>query len=183
MNFFVLASEAAGEGTHHANSFIIPGDTNEVIWGTISFLIIVGLFFWKGLGPVKAMWNGRIDRIRNEVTSAADTRAAAEAKLAEVESNIANAADERQRIIAGARTDAQTVKAQIITRAGTDAADLKARGLADAEAAKLQATSDLQAEIGVLALGAAEMVVANSLDSATQTELIDSYINSVGAGS
>jgi F-type H+-transporting ATPase subunit b len=129
------------------------------------------------------MWHARIDRIRNEVTSAADTRAAAEAKLAEVESNIANAADERQRIIAGARTDAQTVKAQIITRAGTDAADLKARGLADAQSAKLQATSDLQAEIGVLALGAAEKVVANSLDAATQNELIDSYINSVGASS
>ena len=141
------------------------------------------LFLWKGLPAVKVMWHARIDRIRNEVTSAADTRAAAEAKLAEVESNIANAADERQRIIAGARTDAQTVKAQIITRAGTDAADLKARGLADAQSAKLQATSDLQAEIGVLALGAAEKVVANSLDAATQNELIDSYINSVGASS
>jgi F-type H+-transporting ATPase subunit b len=165
------------------NGVIIPGDTNEVIWGTISFTIVVLLFLWKGLGPVKVMWHTRIDRIRNEVTSAADTRAAAEAKLAEVESNIANAADERQRIIAGARTDAQTVKAQIITRAGTDAADLKARGLADAQSAKLQATSDLQAEIGLLALGAAEKVVANSLDAATQNELIDSYINSVGASS
>ena len=160
------------------NGIIIPGDTNEVIWGTISFTIVVLLFLWKGLGPVKVMWHARIDRIRNEVTSAADTRAAAEAKLAEVESNIANAADERQRIIAGARTDAQ-----IITRAGTDAGDLKARGLADAQSAKLQATSDLQAEIGVLALGAAEKVVANSLDAATQNELIDSYINSVGASS
>ena len=165
------------------NGVIITGDTNEVIWRTISFTIVVVLFLWKGLGPVKVMWHARIDRIRNEVTSAADTRAAAEAKLAEVESNIANAADERQRIIAGARTDAQTVKAQIITRAGTDASDLTARGLADAESAKLQATSDLQSEIGVLALGAAEKVVANSLDAATQTELIDSYINSVGASS
>lgn len=165
------------------NGVVIPGDTNEVIWGTISFTIVVVLFLWKGLGPVKVMWHARIDRIRNEVTSAADTRAAAEAKLAEVESNIANAADERQRIIAGARTDAQTVKAQIITRAGTDASDLTARGLADAESAKLQATSDLQSEIGVLALGAAEKVVANSLDAATQTELIESYINSVGASS
>lgn len=176
---FLLASAAE----HAENGIVIPGDTNEVIWGTISFTIIVLLFLWKGLGPVKVMWHARIDRIRNEVTSAADTRAAAEAKLAEVESNIANAADERQRIIAGARTDAQTVKAQIITRAGTDAADLKARGLADAQSAKLQATSDLQAEIGVLALGAAEKVVANSLDAATQNELIDSYINSVGASS
>lgn len=172
----------AAEG-HAKNGFIIPGDINEAIWGTISFLIIFALFMWKGLPAVKVMWNGRIDRIRNEVSSAAETRAAAEAKLAEVESNIANADDERQRIIAAARTDAQTVKAQIIARAGTDAADLRARGLADAEAAKAQATSDLQAEIGALALGAAEKVVANSLDAATQSQLIDSYIDRVGAGS
>ena len=49
--------------------------------------------------------------------------------------------------------------------------------------AKTQATSDLQAEIAVLALGAAEKVVANNLDSATQTELIENYIQKVGAGS
>jgi len=177
MNFLLASAE------HAENGFIVPGDTNEVIWGTISFTIIVLLFLWKGLPAVKVMWNGRIERIRNEVTSAADTRAAAEAKLAEVESNIANADEERQRILASARTDAQTVKAQIIARAGTDAADLKARGLADAEAAKAQATSDLQAEIGALALGAAEKVVANSLDAATQSQLIDSYIDRVGAGS
>lgn len=178
MNIFLLASEAGG---HAENGFIIPGDTNEVIWGTISFLLIVGLLYWKGRGPIIAMWNGRIDRIRNEVTTAADARAAAEAKLAEVEANIANAESERQRIVAEARKDAETVKAQIIARAGTDAAELRTRGTADAESARAQATSDLQAEIGALALGAAEKVVANNLDAATQAELIENYITRVGA--
>ena len=176
MNSLLLAAE-------HKNGFIIPGDINEVIWGTIAFLLIVVLLVWKGRAPIAAMWNGRIDRIRNEVTTAADARAAAEARLAEVTSNIANADAERQRIIAAARTDAETVKAQIVARAGTDAADLRARGTADAEAARSQATADLQTEIGVLALGAAEKVVANSLDAATQTELIDNYITRVGADS
>lgn len=191
MNFLLASAEAvttsaehAVEGAaHHANSFILPGDINEVIWGTIAFLLIVLLIWWKGRGPIAAMWNGRIDRLRNEVTSAADARAAAEAKLAEVESNIANADTERQRIVADARTDAQSVKAQIIARAGTDAADLRERGRADAEGARAQATADLQAEVGALAIGAAEKVVANSLDAATQSELIDSYITRVGAGS
>jgi F-type H+-transporting ATPase subunit b len=174
-SLLLLASE------EHKNGFIIPGDINEVIWGSIAFLLIVGLIVWKGRGPIAAMWNGRIDRIRNEVTAAASTRAAAEARLAEVEASIANADAERQRIVADAHTDAETVKAQIIARAGTDAAELRARGLADAEAARSQATADLQAEIGILAIGAAEKVVANSLDAATQAELIDNYIDKVGA--
>ena len=73
------------------------------------------------------------------------------------------------------------MKAQLIARADTDAAEVRARGLADVESTKTQATSDLQAEIGVLAMGAAEAVVANTLDEATQAELIDSYITTVGS--
>jgi F-type H+-transporting ATPase subunit b len=58
---------------------------------------------------------------------------------------------------------------------------VRARGLADVEATKAQATGDLQSEIGVLALGAAEAVVVNSLDETTQAELIEGYISRVGA--
>jgi len=172
----VLASGAA-------NQVILPGDINEAIWGSISFVLIALLIVWKGRPAIAAMWNGRIDRIRNEVQAAADARAAAEAKLAEVESNIANAEQERQRIVAGAHDDAASVKAQIIARAGTDAADLRARGRSDAEGARAQATADLEAEIGALAIGAAEKVVSNSLDAATQADLIESYISNVGARS
>jgi len=180
MNAIILAAE---EGAHHANSFILPGDINEVIWGSISFLCIVGLFLWKGLGPVKGMWYGRIERIANELQTAEAARTQAEAQLAAVESDIANADAERDRILSEGRETAETVKAQIIERAGTDAADVRTRGIADVEAAKAQVTGDLQAEIGVLALGAAEAVVANSLDDAAQNDLIENYINRVGAGS
>jgi F-type H+-transporting ATPase subunit b len=181
MNFLILASEAGAEGAHHSNGFIIPGDINEVIWGTISFLLIVVLISWKGGPAIKAMWNGRIDRIAGELTSAENSRVNAEAKLSAVESNIANADSERQRILTEARANAATLKAQIIAKAESDAADVRARGAADAESSKAQATSDLQTEIGSLALGAAEAVVANALDAATQSELIDNYITKVGA--
>lgn len=173
---FILAAEAP-------NQVILPGDINEAIWGSISFILIFLLVLWKGRPAIAAMWNGRIDRIRNEVQAAAETRAASEAKLAEVEASIANAEQERQRIVASARSDAESVRAQIIARAGTDAADLRARGRADAEGARAQAAADLEAEIGALAVGAAEKVVSNSLDAATQADLIESYISNVGARS
>ena len=178
MNSLLIAAEAGAK-----NGTIIPHDINEVIWGSISFLLVVALVAWKGRPAIVAMWNGRIERIRNEVSSAAETRAAAEAKLAEVESSISNADTERQRIVSEARNDAQAVKAQIIARAQADAAELRARGVADAQSTRAQASSDLQAEIGSLALGAAERVVVSSLDSSMQSQLIDDYINSVGAGS
>ena len=195
MNFLILAAEVTtqtveavtssaehgAETVHHANSFLLPGDINEVIWGSISFLLIVALVFWKGRPAIKGMWNGRIDRISGELDGAATSRSSAEAKLASVESSIANADAERQRILAEGRENAATLKAQIIAKAESDAADVRARGAADAESAKAQATSDLQTEIGSLAMGAAEAVVANALDAATQNELIDNYIAKGGA--
>lgn len=178
MNALILAAEG-----HAENTFLLPHDINEVIWGSLAFLIVFGLLWWKGGPAIKGMWNGRIERIANELDSAEASRRTAEAELARVEGDIADADTERARILAEARETASTVKAQIIERATTDAADVRTRGAADIEAARAQATSDLQAEIGVLALGAAEAVVAQNLDDATQNELIENYINRVGAGS
>ncbi len=179
MNALLLfASEA-----HEPNSLVLPSDINEVIWGTIGFLTVFTLIVWKGGPAIKNMWNARIERIRSEIETAEATRSEAEAKLAKIDSDIANADAERRRILDEARETAASLKTQIIAKAGTDASDLRARGAADVDSAKTQATSDLQAEIAVLALGAAEKVVANNLDSATQTELIENYIQKVGAGS
>lgn len=175
LNQLIIA--AAGE----PNGQILPHKIEEVFWGTAAFLIVFGLIWWKGGPAIRGMWNTRIDRLRTELETAATARAEAEAKLQQVEADIANADTEAARILSEARETSETVKAQLIARAATDAAEVRSRGMADVESSKAQATTDLQAEIGVLALGAAEAVVANSLDDATQTELIEGYIAKVGA--
>jgi F-type H+-transporting ATPase subunit b len=58
---------------------------------------------------------------------------------------------------------------------------MRRRAAADVEASKHQALADLRAEVATLALGAAERVVEHSLDRETQVQLIENYINSVGA--
>ena len=174
--FTQLVIAAAGE----PNGQILPHKIEEVWWGTAAFLIVLALIIWKGGPAIKGMWNTRIDRLRNELETASTARTEAEAELARVEASIADADNEKARLVAEAHQTAEAVKSQLIARADTDAAEVRARGLADVESTKTQATSDLQAEIGVLAVGAAEAVVANSLDAATQAELIDSYITKVG---
>ena len=180
MNIFILAEEATA---HHPNSLVLPSDINEVIWGSIAFLIVFSLIVWKGGPAIKAMWNGRIDRIRGEIDDAASARSSAEARLAAVDASIANADAERARIIAEAKETASSLEAQIVAKARTDAADVRTRGAAEVEGSRSQAASDLQAEVAALALGAAERVVAASLDDAKRAQLIDNYISKVGAAS
>lgn len=180
---FNLLILAAGEGEVVENGPILPHDINEVIWGSLAFFIVMGLLIWKGGPAIKAGWNGRIERIKDEIDSAEASRTAGESALADVQGRIANADAERQRILGEARQTAEALKAQLVAKANQDAADLKARASADIESAKTQVLADLRAEVAQLALGAAEAVVASNLDPATQNDLIESYISKVGATS
>jgi F-type H+-transporting ATPase subunit b len=163
------------------NGWLLSSDFNEVIWGSIAFFIVLGLLIWKAGPFVKDAMTGRSDRLAKELDDAADAKATAQAKLADVQRRIADASNERQRILDEAAQTAASLKAQLQAKADQDAAELVARAAADVEASKSQALADLQAEAASLALGAAEAVVAKNLDPATQASLIESYIDQVGA--
>ena len=84
-NLLVLAAESG----HKPNGAILP-EINEVIWGSIAFLIVAALIIWKGGPAIKKMWDGRIDRLRGELGDAAAARAEAEAEQAGVQQRIAD---------------------------------------------------------------------------------------------
>ncbi|MEJ5256223.1 MAG: hypothetical protein WHS89_12835 [Acidimicrobiales bacterium] len=176
VNLLVLAAEGGG---HAGNSFILPHDFNEVIWGSSAFLVVAALLVWKGGPAIRNLWNGRIERLSNELSDAATARMEAESALAEVEARIANADQERARIRAEAQQTAAALKEQIAARAQADAAEVRARAAADAEASKSQVMADLRAELADLVVGAAQEVVARNLDSRTQAQLIESYITNL----
>ena len=176
-NLLILASEAGG---HAANNWLF-GDVKEVIVTGLASVILFALLGWKAGPAIKKGWNDRITNIETEITEAEAARATGEAALADVQGRIANAEAERSRILSEARATAEQVKAGLIARGEEEAAAIRSRAGTDIEAAKAQAAADLQAEVTRLAVGAAESVVAGALDASTQSELIDSYINQVGA--
>lgn len=163
------------------NGFLLSSDLNEVIWGSIAFFIILGLLIWKAGPFIKTALSSRTERVAKEIHDSTVAKAEAQAKLADVQRRIADAGNERQRILEEADQTATSLKAQLRVKADQDAAELVARAAADIEASKGQALADLQADAASLALGAAEAVVNRNLDTATQTELIESYITQVGA--
>jgi F-type H+-transporting ATPase subunit b len=177
MNFLLFASEAAGG---HENGFWI-GRLDEVMVAAVASIIIFILLYWKGAGPAKKMLSDRSDRIAKEIDDAEKAHADAQGKLDDVQGRIANAENERQRILVEARQTAEALKTQIVAKADDEAEALKVRAAADIESSKAQAIADLQAEVGALALGAAEAVIAANRDAPTQSQLIDAYIDQVGA--
>jgi F-type H+-transporting ATPase subunit b len=170
----VLASE-------EPNKTILPGDINEVFWASSAFIIVMSLLVWKGGPAIKNAWNARIDRIRGELEGAEGSRREAETQLSRVQGRIADADRERERIRTEADETAANLVAQLDARTTADATAIRERAATDAESAKAQAEADLRAEIGTIALGAAETVVSRNLDPDTQRQLIENYIQTVGS--
>src|SRR3978361_1008417 len=109
-NLHLLAAEGA-------NSFFLAADHNELIWGTLSFLIVLGLLIWKAGPAIKTAMSARTERLAKELDDATEARTDAQAKLADVQHRIADAANERQRILDEATQTADSLKAQLRTRA------------------------------------------------------------------
>jgi F-type H+-transporting ATPase subunit b len=163
-----------------APSLILPA-TNELVWGSISFAVIVFLlyrFAWPGL---KKGLEVRTERIRDDLEEAERAREEAQQVLEQYQTQLNESRQEAGRIVDEARQTADALRHDLQERAEADIAEMRQRAAADVEAAKAQAMADVQAEVARIAIGAAELVVKRSLDRETQTQLVEDYINQVSS--
>ncbi len=161
---------------HEPNDIILPHDINEVIWGSIAFLIIFGALWKFGLGPARQGMATRRERIEAELSEAADARSTQEARLSTLRAQLSGADSERERILTDARATAAGIATDSEERSAREAEEARERSRRDIAASQQQAMADLQRSVSDLTLGAAEVVVRNTLDDSAQDELIESYI-------
>jgi F-type H+-transporting ATPase subunit b len=175
----ILVEGGSVDDCQEAPSPIIPA-IDELVWGTISFVLLF-LLMWKFAFPaIKKGMNDRTERIRADLDAAETAKSEAVGVLDGYKAQLADAKNEAARIIEEARQSADALKRDQEARLQTELAESRARAAADIEAAKAQATADLRGELAQLAVGAASAVVNKNLDAAAQTQLIEDYINSVG---
>jgi F-type H+-transporting ATPase subunit b len=176
-----LAEEADDpEACQEAPNPILPA-TTELVWGSISFAVLLFLLYKYAYPQVRKMMDDRTERIRTDLQEAETAKAEAQGVLDEYRAQLNDARAEGGRIIEEARQAADRIKRDQEARLQAEVAELRARAVADIESAKTQAVSDLRDEVAQLAIGAAETVVQHNLDEATQTQLIEDYINQVAA--
>lgn len=174
--------EAGGkiDDCQEAPSPIFPA-TNELIWGVVAFVVLLFLL-WKFAYPgIKKGMDDRSDRIRRSVEDAETAKAQSEATLEQYRAQLADAKNESARIVEEARQQADALKREREAALQAELASMRERAATDIEASKAQAVADLRAEVARLAIGAAEVVVQKNLDASTQTQLVENYIDQVGA--
>jgi F-type H+-transporting ATPase subunit b len=163
-----------------APSPILPA-TNELIWGAISFVILFYLLARFAYPGLKKGMDDRAEKIRTGLDDAEKAKSEAQRILDEYQRQLADARSESARIIEEARQAADKLRQDLKRQAETEVAELRARSQEDIQAQVQRAMADLQARVGELAIELAEKVVERSLDRETNMQLIENYINQVGA--
>jgi F-type H+-transporting ATPase subunit b len=176
----ILEGGGAIDDCQEAPNPLLP-ETNEIIWGAIGFTVVF-IFIWKfGLPQMRTAMNNRTEKIRTDLQAAEDQRVEADAVLSDYRAQLNDAKSEAGRIIEEARQAADQIKRDQEARLQSELAELRTRAIADIDVAKANAMNDLRTEVAALAIGAAETVVQRNLDSETQTQLVEDYINQVAA--
>jgi len=172
---------AAAEGAKAPNP-ILPA-TNEIVWGSISFLVLLVLLAKVAYPAVKKGMDGRAERIRSTLDEAETTRTEAQTILDEYRRQLADAKSEASRIIEEARLAAEGLRTDLKRQAEAEAAELRQRAQADIAAQADRVMSGIQAKVAELAIQAAEKVVERNLDRDTNLALVERFIDQVGATS
>jgi F-type H+-transporting ATPase subunit b len=174
--------EAGAEGAHEEEPNPILPEPNEIIWGSLSFLVVLFFLAKFGYPAIKKAMDARAQRIQDSLDEADRARTEAEQVLADYRRQLADAKAEAGRIIEEARQSADAMRRNLETQAQQDIADMRARAQADIQAATDQAVADLTARVAEIAIAAAEKVVSANLDREANVRLIEEYINQVGRG-
>ena len=169
------AAQEAGPAPVEKVNPILPA-TNEILWGAVSFLVLLFFMVKKGFPAVKKGMDARADKIRKSLDEADAAKAEADTILDEYRSKLADASTEAARIIEAARQDADKVRQDLRKQAEAEVAEIRERATADINAHVERVKANLRTEMASLTIELAEKVVERSLDRETNMALIESFI-------
>ena len=151
-----------------------------------SCLMIIALFFLFLLlsyflfNPARAFLEGRREKIRGELESAARDMADAESMKAEYEKKLKEIEKEAESILSEARRKALHNESRIVAEAKEEAARIIERARVEAELEKQKLSDDVKKEIISVASLMAGKVVAASIDTTVQEQLIEETLKEMG---
>jgi F-type H+-transporting ATPase subunit b len=155
----------------------------EMVIGSLASIIVFGALF-KYAGPVvKKSFADRTARIQKSIDDAAASKAEAEAEAVRIRAALGDIDAERARLYAEADAQAEALLADGRARLDAEMAELEARAEADIASAAGRSGDELRGEITRYSAVAVDRIVRQTLDDATQQELIESFIARVGASS
>ncbi|GAA4094858.1 F0F1 ATP synthase subunit B [Nocardioides kongjuensis] len=165
---------AAAEGEEH--NPLVP-EWIEVVLALVVFAILFFAIKKFVVPNFEKTFAERSQAIEGGIAAAATKQAEADAKLAELEQQLADARHEAARIREEAREQGAAIVAEMREQAQAESARILEHGKAQIEAERQQAVTSLRAEVGSLATGLAGRIVGESLeDDERQARVVERFL-------
>lgn len=151
-----------------------------------SVLMIIAIFFlfllmsYLLFNPARKMLNSRKEKIQNELETAKHAMESAQGLKSQYEAKLQNADKDAEEILSDARRRALANENQIVAQAKEEAARILERARVEAELEKQKMSDDVKKEIVSVASLMAGKLVAASMDTAVQSQLIDETLKEMG---
>ena len=144
----------------------------------IFFLFLIMSYFL--FNPARKMLNSRKEKIQNELETAKHDMEEAQKLKEEYETKLKEIDKQAEGILSEARKKALNNENQIIAQAKEEAAHIIDRARTDAELERQKLSDDVKREIVSVASLMAGKVVAVSIDTTVQNQLIDETLKEMG---
>ena len=177
---------SSSDEQHHAQQEAKHGEAhpegeapmpNEIWWKWANFAVLAG-----GLGYLVSKYAGpffrsRTDDIQKGIREAAQVRAEAEARAAEIESKVGNLSGELEHIRAKSHEEISAEGSRIQAETENQIKKIQAQAEMEIASAAKNATLDLKAYSAQLALDLAEKQIKQRLDAGTQEDLANAFVS------
>ncbi|WP_194895004.1 F0F1 ATP synthase subunit B [Catenulispora pinisilvae] len=155
---------------------------DELVIGTIAFLIIFTIFWKKLLPSIKKTLDERTDAIEGGMERAKEAQAAAAALQEEYQRNLTEARHQAAKITQDAREQGAAIVAQMRGEGQEQRDNLVAGGRTQLDADAAATRAALKGDLGSLAIQLASKIVGESLeDEARQRGTVDRFLSELEA--
>lgn len=173
----ILLTEGASMSRLFDLDWQLIADSCLMIIAVFALFLIMSYFLFN---PARKMLNDRKAKIQGELETAKSDMEEAGRLKEEYEAKIREIDKEAEGILSEARRKALKNENQIIAEAKEEAARILARARAEAELEKQKMSDEVKKEIVSVASLMAGKVVAASIDTTVQNQLIDETLKEIG---
>ncbi|MCY3562375.1 MAG: F0F1 ATP synthase subunit B [Acidimicrobiia bacterium] len=167
----ILAAEEEKSGL-----FLILPDVSELIWGAVSFVVIVFLVWKFAMPALDRALGDRQKAVVSQLEEAEEAKGAAERLRDDYQRRLDEGAQRADQMMEAARSDAESLRQEIIDRAAAEAVQITERARAEAESERARVLEEARQEITSLSLDIAEKVVGSQIDASGHQRLVERYI-------
>ena len=173
---------AHGEtGGHAAPNSLSAAKVKDLGWRVVNFIALMIILVKFGAKPIGAGLSARRKKIKDEIETLEQNRAAAENSYNEFQAKLATVESEIDKVVERALAQAEIEKAKILEKAEQGAADLMRSAEMAVQNQVTEARRTLKNEVADQAAILAEELIVKNLTKDDQVKIIETYLDKVGA--